>query len=150
MKALTEIFSKHQLELTRLKSAIAEKRIRSVSTSKHKIKLYKSQAVALNPTALDIREIVGSCNMVEDYMFITFLFFQTGHKNHMNIVYDSLLPKLNRVQDLILIGKQMISFGLSGGYDFFSKANRCALTVFERIMVQETFENSNVEYGNVA
>lgn len=150
MKALTEIFKKHQLELIRLKAAMADRRVRSVSTSKHKIKLIKSQAVALNPTALDIREMVGHCNMVEDYLFITFLFFHTGHKNHLHIVYDTLLLKLERSQDLILIGKQMINYGLNDGYNFFSKANACALTVYERIMVQETFDNANLGYGNVA
>lgn len=148
MKALTQIFNKHQVELTRLKSALAEKRVRSVATSKHKITLLKSQALALSPTALDIRELVGNCNTVEDYMFITFLFFQTGHKGHLTIVFDTLFLKLERAQDLILIGKQMISFGMNGGYDFFSKANTCALTVYERIMVQETFDNAS--YGNVA
>lgn len=150
MRALTEIFKKHQTELLRLKNAMAERRVRAAATSKHKITLIKSQALALKPSALDIRELVGDCNMVEDYLFITFLFNQTGNRGHMQVVYDTLLIKLDRASDLILIGKQMITFGLAGGYEFFSKASTCANNVYERILVQETFDNASFAYGNVA
>lgn len=150
MRALTEIFKKHQAELLRLKSAMAERRVKAAATSKHKITLIKSQALALNPSALDIRELVGDCSMVEDYLFITFLFNQTGNKGHMHVVYDTLLLKLDRAADLILIGKQMINFGLAEGYEFFSKASTCVTNVYERILVQETFDNNSLGYGNVA
>lgn len=150
MKALTELFKKHQAEIIRLKASLSEHRVRATATSKHKIKLIKSEAIALKPSALDIREIVGECAMVEDYLFITFLFHQTGHKNHASVVYDTLLMKLDRASDLIMIGKQMISYGFSNGYNFFSKASTCANNVYERILVQDTFENASINYINVA
>ncbi len=150
MKTLTILFKKHQTELLRLKNAMSERRVKATATCKHKIQLIKSQSLALEPSALDIRELIGECSMVEDYLFITYLFFKTGHKNHTKVVYDTLLMKLDRASDLVLIGKQMASYGQSGAYDFFSKASTCVNNVYERILVQETFENASLGYGNVA
>lgn len=150
MKALVEIFKNYQLESLRLKKSTTERRLRSAAKSKQKINLQKSKALALDPNALEIRDLVGYCKSVEDYLFITFLFYKTGHKNHVSLIYDTLLHKLDRTQDLIKIGKQMISYGFSGGYDFISKANRNVANVYERILVQETIDTVSSYYNAVA
>jgi hypothetical protein len=150
MKALLQLFKKHQLEITRLKSAMAEGRVRSIATCRHKITLLKSQSISLRPNPLEIRNLVGYCETVEDYLFITMLYYQTGNKNHSLIVYDTLLQKLDRASDLILIGKQMINFGLNGAYSFFTKASTRITNPLERILVDETFANAQIGYGNVA
>lgn len=150
MRELVEIFKKQQVESNRLRTATAERRSRSMSTSKHKLTLLRSSALALRPNALQIRELVGYCQSVEDYLFITYLFFKTGHKDHLDIVYQTLLQKLDRTHDLVKIGKQMIAYGFSQGHDFITKANRCVSNVYERILVQETMEAVKPYYGNVA
>lgn len=150
MRELLEIFKKQQIESNRLRVATAERRTRAITTSKYKLVLLRSTALALNPNALDIRELVGYCVSVEDYLFITYLFFKTGHKEHLEIIYQTLLQKLDRTQDLVKIGKQMIVYGFSQGYDFIIKANSCVSNVYERILVQETMEEVKPYYGNVA
>jgi hypothetical protein len=150
MKALKELFLKHQVETSRLKKAMSERRVKSTATSKHKMRLIKSQAVALQPNALDIRSLIDDCKMLDDYLFITFLFHQTGYKKHMQVVYDTLFTKLDRSSDLILIGKQMMAYGFSGAYEFFSKASSCASNVYDKILVQETYESFSTGYNNVA
>lgn len=150
MKALVEIFRNYQLESIRLKKSTNERRLRSASRSKQKITLFKSKALALSPSALEIRDLVGYCKSVEDYLFITFLFYKSGHKNHVALIYDTLLQKLDRTQDLIKIGKQMISYGFSGGYDFISKASKNVTNVYERILVQETMDTVSNYYNAVA
>jgi hypothetical protein len=150
MKALIELFQKHQNEVLKLKKAMSESRVRSTATCKHKIKLMKSEAIALRPSPLEIRELVGYCNMVEDYLFITLLFYQTGNKKHSEIVYSTLLSKLERASDLILIGKQMMNFGINGAFDFFVKASNSVTNTYEKILVEETYENASIGYWNVA
>lgn len=150
MKALKELFKNYQLESLRLKKSTAERRMRSASTSKHKIRLIKSKAVALTPSALEIRDLVGMCKSVEDYLFITFLFNANGHKHHLEIVCETLLQKLDRTQDLVKLGKQMISFGMNRGFDFIQKASETTQTVYEKILVQETMDNLNTYYTAVA
>ena len=150
MKALIEVFKNYQLESQRLKKSTSERRAKSASTSRHKIILHKSKAVALEPSALEIRDLVGYCKSVEDYLFITYLFYKCGHRSHLDIVYQTLLHKLDRTQDLIKIGKQMIVYGFSGGYDFISKANKNVSNVYERILVQETMDSVSSYYNAVA
>ena len=150
MKALLEIFKNYQLESERLKKSTSERRVRSAATSKQKMSLHKSKAVALLPSALEIRDLVGYCKSVEDYLFITFLFYKCGHKNHLDIIYQTLLQKLERTQDLVKIGKQMISYGFSGGHDFLSKASKQVSNVYERILVQETLDSVSNYYTAVA
>jgi len=150
MKALLETFKNYQLESQRLKKSTNERRTRAAATSKHKINLHKSKAVGLAPSALEIRDLVGYCKSVEDYLFITFLFYKCGHKSHLDIIYQTLLQKLDRTQDLVKIGKQMISYGFSGGYDFISKANKQVANVYEKILVQETLDTVSNYYTAVA
>lgn len=147
MPTLESLFLKHQKECVRLNDHQSKREVRSSFRSRKKIKDLRNQCLSMCPGAIQIRDLIHLCSNVDDYLLLTFLFQKMGFKSHCEIVYSTLLSKLSRTQELIKVGRQMISYGYSGGYDFISKANSCVTNVYERILVQETIDRYDMASG---